>query len=445
LVLYGGVVSLAFLRMIFDQRNLEGFTTAGLLSEQLVNSVKWVIPGLILYDTCRTRHRVVAALLVVLGIYLLLAIQVIKWMPLNSVVTGDELSARAAKIIQNEVGYSRVNMSMMLAGGSWAIVAGTLLFKQWKTRTLMLGCATVVVLSQALTGGRTGYGVWALIGVLLGLLRWRWALPLVPVLALSILSLIPGVSERLFQGFGGRQGAIEVKADEYEITSGRTLIWPYVIDEIKKAPVFGYGQLAMSRIGLNQFLKEDLDEGFAHPHNAYLEMLLDNGIVGLLLVLPFYVLVIWHSQVLFRDRADDLSAAAGGVTLALVLALLIAAVGSQTFYPREGSVGMWAAIGLMLRVSVEKRKALEGGLFFEVATGAKATDEGGLGRPWRRVAAKAHGSWAARRGRPGFRKPVVPSGSAKRLRVKWPRTWPGDSHLSGNRRFVRNRERAGQK
>jgi len=32
-------------------------------------------------------------------------------------------------------------------------------------------------------------------------------------------------------------------------------------------------------------------------------------------------------------------------------------MGSQTFYPREGSVGMWAAIGLLLRVWVERKKS----------------------------------------------------------------------------------------
>ena len=50
--------------------------------------------------------------------------------------------------------------------------------------------------------------------------------------------------------------------------------------------------------------------------------------------------------------------AAGGACLALVLALLFGAAGSQTFYPREGAVGMWAAIGLMLRATVERRRAI---------------------------------------------------------------------------------------
>ena len=83
LVLYGSVVTVAFLRMIVDHRNIEQFSTAFLVSEHLINCVKWVIPGLILYDACRTRRRVVIALLAVLGIYLLLAVQVIRWMPLS--------------------------------------------------------------------------------------------------------------------------------------------------------------------------------------------------------------------------------------------------------------------------------------------------------------------------------------------------------------------------
>ena len=189
-----------------------------------------------------------------------------------------------------------------------------------------------------------------------GVLRFRRSLPLVPAVAALVLIAMPGVSERLLQGFGGRQGAIEVASDEYEITSGRNVIWPSVLDEIEKAPMLGYGRLAMNRLGVAQYLLQELNEDFPHPHNAYLEMLLDNGAVGLALVIPFYLVVLWRAVALFSNRSDDLSAAVGGLTLALVLALLIAAVGSQTFYPREGSVGMWAAIGIMLRVWEERKK-----------------------------------------------------------------------------------------
>jgi O-antigen ligase len=357
LSLYGIVVAVAFGRMIFDPTHLQHRTTAYLVSEYLVNCIKWVLPGVILYDTCRTRRQITIGLVTVVGVYLLLAIQVIRWMPLEYAMAGDSLSSRAAKIIQNEIGYNRVNMSTLLAGGSWAFVAATLLFKRWPAKAMLLGGALTVAFGQALTAGRTGYAVWAIVGLTFGLLRWRRLLALMPVAAILLLTLLPGVSERLFKGFADRQGAMEVEADETQITSGRNRIWPFVLAEIRQAPLIGHGRLAMNRLGLDQFLQKELGEDFAHPHNAYLEVLLDSGFIGLFLVIPFYALALWQSAVLLMNRSDTTAAAVGGVTLALVLALTIAGAGSQTFYPREGAVGMWAAVGLMLRAATERAKA----------------------------------------------------------------------------------------
>ena len=69
----------------------------------------------------------------------------------------------------------------------------------------------------------------------------------------------------------------------------------------------------------------------------------------------FYIFV-RRSLFLFKETDELITVTIGGVCLALILAFLIAGIGSQTFYPREGAVGMWCAIGLMLRVD-EKFKA----------------------------------------------------------------------------------------
>jgi hypothetical protein len=92
-----------------------------------------------------------------------------------------------------------------------------------------------------------------------------------------------------------------------------------------------------------------------------LELLLDNGIVGMIPVFLFYFIILKYSMGLFRDSGSAVCTAAGGVAFALVSALLFASVGSQTFYPREGSVGMWCSIGLMLRVYQQRRKAVADG------------------------------------------------------------------------------------
>jgi O-antigen ligase len=170
------------------------------------------------------------------------------------------------------------------------------------------------------------------------------------------------------------QGYESEGPDAYTITAGRTLIWPYVVAKIKEAPAFGYGREAMKRTGLADFLLHEMGEVFPHPHNAYLQWLLDNGLVGFLLVMPFYVLMIALSFSLFRDSRSPVFVAAGGAALALLLALLIGSMGSQTFYPREGAVGMWAAFGLMLRVTTERKRALR---LARAQAREQASEEGG--------------------------------------------------------------------
>jgi O-antigen ligase len=350
LFLYLAVIVIGFSRMMADPTNIEHFSTGDLVAEQLINSIKWVVPGLLLFDGCRTRPRFILALTAVLGLYLLLALQVIRWMPAEAALSGDTLRGRSAKILLNEVGYHRVNLSMMLAGASWAILAAQALARHWARRLLIVGAALAVMYAQALTGGRMGYVTFAAVGLTLCFFRWRRYLLVTPLVVMLLISILPGVGERMLEGFGDNE------VDEYAVTAGRNIAWPYVIAKLDEAPIIGFGRLAMVRTGLEAFLLAEHGEEFAHPHNAYLEMLLDNGWVGLLLVLPLYLVILARSLLLFVRSSVPLYVTAGGVASALVLALLVAGYGSQTFYPREGAVGMWCAIGLVLRVSVERAR-----------------------------------------------------------------------------------------
>src|SRR5207247_10370003 len=73
---------------------------------------------------------------------------------------------------------------------------------------------------------------------------------------------------------------------------------------------------------------------------------------------PLHAVVLACALRLYADSRSPIFIAAGGVTAALTLSLLVAAIGSQSVYPREGSVGMWCAIGLMMRVWVERTRVL---------------------------------------------------------------------------------------
>jgi O-antigen ligase len=265
---------------------------------------------------------------------------------------------------------------MMFGGAFWAMWVVSHAKFSFLRPTLLMIMSGFTFFAQALTAGRMGYVTWAVLALFFSVLRWRKYLVaaplLIPVIVFILMSAAPGAVERMLKGFsketaddsrligrrGGRAAINSEGPDMYTVTSGRTAIWPYVIDKISESPFYGHGRQAMVRTGLYTFLAAKYLEEFPHPHNAYLELLLDTGVIGFLLIIPFYLVVLKMSVSLFRDSRSPTFMVSGGVAAALVLALLVAAMGSQTFYAREGSVGMWCAIGLMVRVFVERERIL---------------------------------------------------------------------------------------
>ena len=358
LFVYLVVVLVGFLRMLAEPSGMPNDAFAFLISEYFINTIKWVIPGLLLFDGCRTKRRLTLAVACVVGLYVFLGLQVIRWMPPQCALDADLLHRRGLKIIANEIGYSRVNMSRMLAGASWAALALFPLFRKRSHRVGVVLGFLGLAYAQALTGGRMGYVTWGALGVLMGVLRWRKMLLVLPFLVLVMTVAMPGAVDRMFYGFDQMDASGETYTDDYRVTSGRSLIWPHVVERILESPSIGYGRQAMPRIGLTEYLADEYGraEAFPHPHNAYLEFLLDNGVLGFLLVMPFYVLIVYYAGRLFLCVREPWASAVGGIGVALLLAFLVSAIGSQTFYPREGDFGMWCAIGLVLRYTVEQRR-----------------------------------------------------------------------------------------
>ena len=357
LLLYCGVIFIGCARALIEPTRYYEGGPASLLIDYLVNPLKFLSLCLLAFYASRTRTRTAVLLGCILLLYFLLAVQVTKGMGLHFDLSGEELDSHGAKVVSRSVGYHRVEMSMMLAGASWAFIAYARLVSRWIVRWGLFAAAGAIVLAQGLTAGRSGYVSWGVVGLILCVIKWRRMLPVLPVAAVAMILLVPGIGERMFAGFGQNAGPIVTRSDSSKMTSGRTVIWPHVIKKIRKSPLIGYGRIAMVRTGLFGWLKDELGEEFQHPHNAYFEVLLDNGILGLACVVPIYLLAARRSISLFLDRGDRLFEVAGGVALALILALLAGGIGGQTFYPREGVVGMWAAIGVAMRVWVEREQA----------------------------------------------------------------------------------------
>lgn len=354
MILFILVILVGFVRLMFADRTYIWRPGTYLFSEYLVNTVKWLIPGILLFDGCRNRRRLVLGLVSILALYLLLALQVVRHIPRDAALSGETLTVKSRKLISNNIGYHAVSVATMLSGASWAVLAALPLVRKATHRGLVVGAFFVITYSLALTAGRMGYITWGIVGLLLCLLRWRKRLLLLPLVVLLATYVVPGAVERMLEGFGESAAPGETYTDQYVVTSGRNLIWPHVVDKIMEAPLVGHGRAAMLHTGLAHWIWRSLDEGFGHPHNAYLEWMLDNGFLGLIFALAVYGIIVACAVALFRDRNNPWNAAVGGIALALVLALLVAGMGSQTLYPREDAVGMWAVIGLMFRLWVTR-------------------------------------------------------------------------------------------
>jgi len=355
LFVYLLIVVIGWIRMFREPTFMEE-SPVTLVNEYLFNTIKWTVPGLLFFDGCRSRERLRLAIFSVLGALVFLGLMTIKIMPLGSVLmSGYELQRLALKLTVSRLGYHRVTLSMMLGGTFWALIAARPLISDKRLQWGMLLTAVAMLYAQFLTGGRAGYVTTGAIGLVVGLLRWRKVFLAMPVAALVVVLFMPGVVQRVLDGFAfSDYGSTTV--DHEELSAGRTTIWPIVIEKIRREPTVGYGRQAMMRTGTVSFLYTVMQEDFGHPHNAYLEWLFDNGIIGFIPVMTFYLVILFHSFRLFLEKRSGYYSAAGGVATVMVLALLVAGMSSQSFYPIEGTTEMWCAIGLMLRMSVDRKR-----------------------------------------------------------------------------------------
>ena len=349
LLLYLGVLLVGAARAAFDPSHLEGHGVKGVIFEEVLNTVKWVLPALLLFDGCRTRNQVLLALSCLLLMYFLMAIQVVRSMPLEAVTSESQLINYSRMKLGRRVGYNACDLSAMLAGACWGLIAVLPLIRRKRYWPPIFMAAGVVALGQALTGGRAGYLAWGATGLAMCLLKWRRQLILAPVVVMLLPVIFPGAANRMLEGFGQTDPTGETTVDEYAVSGGRLEVWPRVIDTIWESPLIGHGRLAMRRTGLT------LSTGAGHPHNLYLETLLDNGIAGSLPIFLFWGTIFLYSVRLLRRR-NPLYSAVGGLAFALTLAQLLAGIGAQHYFPLESTLGVWAAAFLALRVYVEEMR-----------------------------------------------------------------------------------------
>ena len=218
-------------------------------------------------------------------------------------------------------------------------------------RALLAASIGLVVIALVLTFSRGALLGFMVVNVLF--LAWRRSgkvLLLGALLALAAPLLVPdAVFERLGVGFG--EGANAVSAGRIEG------LWLPLLPEFLRSPLFGHG-LASILWSDVMHLAEAGEAGVigsTHPHNAYLETLLDMGLAGLALLGAYYLHVWRGLHALGADASLDprLAGFFQGAAAGLA-ALLAVAVVDSSLAPRVEQVYLWLAIGLMYGVRARR-------------------------------------------------------------------------------------------
>jgi O-antigen ligase/polysaccharide polymerase Wzy-like membrane protein len=214
--------------------------------------------------------------------------------------------------------------------------------KESGLRLALLASMGLVVVALVLTFARGAFLGFIVVNALF--LLWRRnakTLIFFGLLAAIALFLLPGVVyNRVTTGFGSGLDTISAgRIDE---------IWLPLLPDVLQSPIYGHG---LGSTLWSEAMRRGAGVTIAavgHPHNAYLQALLDMGIVGLVLVCAYFVHVWKGFRALSVDpalspimRGFYLGAAAG------LASLLISYVTDSSLMPRPEQVFLWLAIGMM--------------------------------------------------------------------------------------------------
>lgn len=191
--------------------------------------------------------------------------------------------------------FNRINVIVTLLALS---IVGTILIRVKKIWAMSL------IIWMAVTSGFFAFSSYSQTSMLIWLVGWTF-IPLcylsgktVQLLILGLLSLAPLLTLVLLTyGLGFFENLISIDSSWIRESYGgiRLGIWQETIKLAQLKPVFGYGNDALHFIANKAPLMNDLFPGgiivSSHPHNAYLQILLEFGAVGLILSILFLATV----------------------------------------------------------------------------------------------------------------------------------------------------------
>ncbi len=324
----------------FDTGGINFTDAGGYLRDMMAKPLTMVLVALLLaaaVERSKKPETFLIPFIASVWIMALLAIQFVAF----SHISLSELSAAGERGF-----FSAIGVHANELGRLFAVAYALLLFVWWESKngllkTVLLATMGVLALALLLTFSRGAFLGFVIVNVLF--LLWKFnmrTLSLALLAAVVGLMFMPGaVVDRVMMGFSGGGNLNDVSAGRLDG------IWLPLLPELFKSPVWGSG---LGSTMWSNAMRNGLMLLVGHPHNAYMEAVLDMGLVGLGLICAFYFGV-WQklrelgsNMYLSPEMRGFFQGAAAGL-----VAFAITNWAGSSLVPRPEYAFLWLAIGMM--------------------------------------------------------------------------------------------------
>jgi O-antigen ligase len=219
-----------------------------------------------------------------------------------------------------------------------------------RLKSLLLGVLCVLIVGLLLTGSR---GAVLAMAVIVAWYLWRYRRGRTFLLILTLLmigvALAPdAVRDRLATGLDDKPsaGVADVGVTRNDgLTAGRVFMYKQLAPEVLRSPLFGRG---LSSTQWSSAVKSGIYSA-NHPHNLYLEILMDGGLMLAASMFLFYRYAWRKFMQIGNDERYPLElrgfclGGAGGL-----IAMLIYGTGNGHWYPAPEQIFFWVSLGIAI-------------------------------------------------------------------------------------------------
>jgi len=240
--------------------------------------------------------------------------------------------------------FSGIGIHANSLGRMYAVAYAFLLFA-WsgsdnkRFRLLCVASMGLIVLALVLTFSRGAFVGFLIVNALFML--WRFNAKTAALALLVGVALFLVLPSQVFD-----RAAFGFDEDANAVSAGRLDgIWEPLLPGLWNSPLWGNG---LSSVTWSEPMRNGLMQEVTHPHNAYLEALLDVGLLGLGLLLAYFVHVwkgfrsLGSNAFLTPEMRGFYQGAAAGL-----LSFLVTGFAGSSLAPRSEYAFLWIAIGMM--------------------------------------------------------------------------------------------------